>query len=150
MDSEANSDFDSASEQAKNDLRKLLLSLGKENEDWDVPTNYSSCPVLYAYIYNLRMVTGELIEKISAIIPDDKLPWYAQLECYQKVESQMSCLIIHKDQCAVCAEDQIVWYLNDLFGVSKVTAFVKKIHSKIVCRQEHKRIAKIVKQALEE
>ena len=142
-------DFEASAAKAEENLKKLLQKVGREDEDWEVPTNYSSCPVLYAYIYNPKIITENILKEISFIIPKDKYSWYAELECYTEEYGSMSNLKIHKEQCLVCAEDEILWHINSLFGIPKLFIPFRKIHSKIVCFKHHRDVAKKLKQALE-
>ena len=143
-------DFDAEQKLAEEGITSVLALRGTKGKDWEVPLHYHRCAVIWAYIYNPKLLNDRLFSDLNRIIPKSIYPWYVQLECYIDGSEPLGSLIIYGNECNLNAEDPMVAYFSDLLGISPVYARWRKICSKIACLPDHIRLHYTVKRALKE
>lgn len=134
-------ELDTLQEMGEAAIRSILAKRGIEMEDWEVPFHYHRCPVLYAYVTNVSLVSLDLLEEINMAYPHDDFAWYAQLECGDLAGPASGMIIVRRGVAYFCAEDSLVSHLAPLIGLTPVKVLLLKLYSKIVSRPAHIRTA---------
>ena len=113
-ETEADPAFWRAVENNEVKLKAVLSKYGVPEEDWEVPWHRFRCRVLYCYIYADRVYDAKLLAKISALLPHDGRPWYAQLECYTDSKrapnggpDTLGMIILYEDVAYLCSDDEL-------------------------------------------